>query len=208
MITEYLIVFLVVFVANIIPAFMPPTWSLLSLFAIFYDLPPLELTIIGAVSSSLGRYVLASYSRPLADKFLPKKQKKNIKYLRNFLRYENNELPFIIALLYALGPFPSNTLFIVSGAAHISVRWILAGFFVGRLVSYGLLVTIAKGVISSVSIEQLFTLPYLLLDAAGLLLAIAILFVNWQQLVYSLIEREKTRRIEEGMKSIFGETKK
>lgn len=200
---DYLIVFFSIIVINAIPAFMPPTWTVLFLLSFMFHIPIIELAIIGAAASSIGRYILAIYSGPLADRFLPKQQKKSVKYLKNFLSYEGSAMPFFVSFLYALGPLPSNVLFILVGAAHVELKSVLSGFCIGRLISYGVLVSISKELVKSVSLAQLFSPGYLLLDALGLFVAVAILFMDWEKLIKKLIEREKTRRAELGVRELF-----
>jgi membrane protein YqaA with SNARE-associated domain len=184
---------------NVVPAFMPPTFAVLSILAVTYGYPTLELVLVGAAASTIGRYVLARYTGPVADRYLPKKQKKGIKYLRNFLRGERGTLPFIISFLYSLSPLPSNALFIVAGAAHIQLRGILSGFIVGRLISYGVLVSLSRQLV----VTSLVSVQYLIVDLIGAGLAIALLFVDWQGVIGNLVEREKKRRTEEGMRTLF-----
>jgi len=200
---NYLAVFVIVAVVNAVPAFMPPTWTVLFVLSFLFNLPILELAIVGAVASSLGRFILASYSGPLADRFLPKRQKKSVKYLKNFISYESPAVPFLVSFLYALGPLPSNVLFILTGAAHIEIKSILGGFFIGRLISYGVLVSISKEIVKSVSVSQLFTPGYIALDLIGLMIAVGILFMDWEKLIKKMIEREKSRRAELGMRELF-----
>lgn len=196
----YIFLSLAVFMINVIPAFMPPTWMVLSIFVVTYQLPVIDVVILGAIASSFGRYILAIYVAPISDRYLPRKQKRNIKYLRNFLRYERGFIPFIITFIYALGPLPSNTLFIVAGVAQLNLLEIVSGFFLGRLISYGIIVGIAK---TFVTVEQLISPLSLFVDFVGLIAAFIILFADWEKIVKNMIEREKRRRAEEALREVF-----
>jgi hypothetical protein len=55
---EYLILGVLVFGVNIVPAFMPPTWIILAFFYLRYHLNLLPTVIIGAAAATLGRVVL------------------------------------------------------------------------------------------------------------------------------------------------------
>src|SRR5438477_600461 len=47
-------------IINLMPAFMPPTWSVLALFRITTGAPLLPLTVGGAAASAAGRVALAA----------------------------------------------------------------------------------------------------------------------------------------------------
>jgi membrane protein YqaA with SNARE-associated domain len=199
-----LLLFGAVFLVNVIPAFMPPTWMLLSLFAALYGVPVLDLVVIGAVASTSGRYVLARASGPLGDRFLPRKQKKSIKYLKNFLSGEPWTTTGLVSFLYSLSPLPSNTMFIVTGAARISLVPVLGGFFIGRLISYAVLTSVAINVVSAESIlNPLLNPAYLVMDIIGLAAAVGLLLIDWRHFIHGTIENEKKRRAEEGMREVF-----
>jgi len=195
-----LLLFVVVLLVNVIPAFMPPTWAVLSLFAIAYGGPIAELVAVGAIASTLGRYVLARISGPLSDRFLPRKQKSSIKYLKGFLGGESWTVTSIISFVYSLSPLPSNTMFIVAGAARIALLPVLGGFFIGRLISYSILTAL---VASSISISQLLSPAYIVMDIIGLAAAVALLLLDWKVLIHGAIEHEKKRRAEEGVRRLF-----
>jgi len=199
-----LLLFAAVFLINVIPAFMPPTWMLLSLFATLYGVPIADLVVIGAVASTSGRYVLAKASGPLGDRFLPRKQKKSIKYLKNFLSGEPWTTTGLVSFLYSLSPLPSNTMFIVTGAARISLLPVIGGFFIGRLISYAVLTSIAMNVVSAEHLLNPFLNPaYLVMDIIGLAAAVGLLLMDWKQLIHGTIEGEKKRRAEEGIREVF-----
>jgi membrane protein YqaA with SNARE-associated domain len=139
-----LLAYLLDFVTNIIPLFMPPTWLLLSFFRIHYDLPVWLLAPGGAVCSTAGRCLLALGSRHLGARFLPEKECKNVTDLGEFIRHK--KLSFFGVLFYAFGPIPSSHLFIAAGLAKLNLKVVAAAFFLGRLVSYTVLVAGAGAV--------------------------------------------------------------
>ncbi len=139
-----LIAYLLDFVTNIIPLFMPPSWLLLSFFRIHYHLPIWLLTPGGALCSTAGRCVLAIGSRKLGGRFLPEKERRNVTNLGEFIRHK--KLSFIGVLFYAFGPIPSSHLFIAAGLAKLNLKVVAAAFFLGRLVSYTVLVAGAGAV--------------------------------------------------------------
>jgi hypothetical protein len=67
----------VVFVVNLVPAFMPPTWSILAYFLIRFDLPLLPLAVGGALAASSGRCVLALASNRYGRRVLSPGRREN-----------------------------------------------------------------------------------------------------------------------------------
>jgi membrane protein YqaA with SNARE-associated domain len=139
-----LLAYLLDFIPNIIPLFMPPTWLLLSFFRVHYGLPVWLLAPGGALCSTAGRCILALGARHLGARFLPEKERKNITDLGEFIRHK--KLSFVGVLFYAFGPIPSSHLFIAAGLARLNLKVVAAAFFLGRLVSYTVLVTGAGAV--------------------------------------------------------------
>jgi membrane protein YqaA with SNARE-associated domain len=142
-----------VLVMNVVPAFMPPTWSVLAVLRIHDHLPLLPLTVGGAAASALGRVTLASLSRR-AGGHLPETDRKNATALASFIarhpRWED-----VIVFAYCLGPFPSNALFIAAGVGRLPLRRVVVLFFVSRALSDTFWVWTATGITRNVG--DLFT---------------------------------------------------
>jgi len=120
------VAYLLDFLTNIIPLFMPPSWLLLAYFRVHYQLPVWLLAPGGALCSTAGRCVLAIGARHFGTRVLPEKERRNVTALGEFIRHK--KVSFVGVLLYAFGPISSSYLFIA------------AAFFIGRLVSYSVLV--------------------------------------------------------------------
>jgi membrane protein YqaA with SNARE-associated domain len=189
------LLFAVVFVTNVIPVLMPPTWAVLSLFNLTYGGSIAELVILGAVASTLGGYALAKLSGPIIDSFLPRRQKRNIKYLKRFLSGEGWKVTSIIS-------FPSNMMFIVVGATEISMLPVLVGFFVGRLISYAILITVVAG---AISVHHLFSPANIIIGIVGVAAAVVLLFLDWKSLIHGAVEHERKKRAEAGVRHVFKE---
>jgi hypothetical protein len=56
---DYLLLFAIVLGVNLMPAFGPPTWTILVLFTLQSDLPPAPSILVAAVAAALGRLGLA-----------------------------------------------------------------------------------------------------------------------------------------------------
>lgn len=121
-----------VLVINIIPAFMPPTWSVLAYFRLAHHLPLLPLTVGGAAMSAVGRVQLAHLSSRMG-RFLSSKDRANADALAAFITAHPNWRDGV-TFAYSLGPLPSNQLFIAAGIARIPMRRVATVFFVSRAI--------------------------------------------------------------------------
>ncbi len=170
------------FVTNIIPFFMPPSWILLSFFKVKYDVPIWLLTPGGALCSTGGRVVLALICRHAGSRWLPEKERKNVADLGKFIA--RKRLSFWGYLFYAFGPIPSSHLFIAAGLARLNLRAVAAGFCLGRLVSYTVLVLTANSVADN--LVPLFKKQFGSWFAWGsvafaVLFVIALLKIDWRK---------------------------
>ena len=134
LLTAWLITFLI----NIVPFFMPPTWTVLAFFRIHDHLPIWLLTPGGAFCATAGRCLLALATRRIGIRILPVRERENVARLGAFIA--RKRWTYLGVLLYAFGPIPSPHLFIAAGLVGADLRLIAAAFFVGRLVSYTALV--------------------------------------------------------------------
>ena len=134
-------IFLIVYVLNLMPAFAPPTWMVLSLVGLNSDAVSVPvLAIVGASAATLGRLTLAKLSRAIIrSRFLSDGTRSNVDVIREQLEHRRAATVGSF-FLYALSPFPSNYLFIAYGLTSLDLALIAIPFFVGRLVSYNFLV--------------------------------------------------------------------
>ena len=130
--------FSVVLGVNLLPAFGPPTWSVLVLFRLRSDLNPVALVIMGAAAAAAGRYVLGTLCHTLSSHFSAKRRA-NLAAAREVLT-ANRTRSVLGLLLFALSPIPSAQLFEAAGLMGIPILPLTAIFFAGRLVSYSLYV--------------------------------------------------------------------
>ncbi|HYM16170.1 MAG TPA: hypothetical protein VEZ14_11470 [Dehalococcoidia bacterium] len=126
--------FALAFVINLMPAFMPSTWMVLTFFYLRFGLPLLVLTIGGAVVSGLGRLVLARGSAAFRARFVESDKQSDLRELGAFLD-EHRRYAGPATFAYVLTPLPSNNLFIAAGMVGVQLRWVLAGFWLGRVVA-------------------------------------------------------------------------
>jgi hypothetical protein len=123
--------FLLIFVINLVPAFMPASWMVMSFFYIQFDLPLLLLTVGGAIVSGLGRLVLARESTFVKQHFM-QRQSEDLDNLGAFLEKRRGWLAPSV-FIYALTPLPTNNLFVSAGLAEVRMLTVLVGFWVARV---------------------------------------------------------------------------
>ncbi|MCJ8190124.1 hypothetical protein [Sphingomicrobium aestuariivivum] len=134
----YLLLFLAVFGNNLLPAFGPPTWSILVFFTLKGGLDPWLMVPVGAAAAASGRFVLALGFRHFATR-LSAKSRANLASARAALEARRHRS--ILALgLFALSPLPSAQLFAAAGMAGVRLLPFTLAFFAGRMVSYSLYV--------------------------------------------------------------------
>jgi hypothetical protein len=144
----WLLMFAGIIVLNTIPAFMPPTWTLLAWAHINYDIPVVLIAAVGAVGAATGRVLLALGSRVLGMRIIPPRWRANIHTLLEEIR-ARPALSLGSLGLFALGPIPTNHLFIAVGLAGAPLKAVTAVFGVTRFISYILWVQAAQTAVSS-----------------------------------------------------------
>ena len=142
--TEYLLLFAIVFGVNLMPAFGPPTWSIIVLYGLNTDLPVPAIVVIGALAAALGRYCLALGTR-LVRHWVSDKTKANLEAAREALE-KNRARGFLALGLFALSPVPSAQLFEAAGLTGVRLLPFTLAFFAGRLVSYSIYAGAAQAV--------------------------------------------------------------
>jgi membrane protein DedA with SNARE-associated domain len=131
--------FVVVLLINLMPAFAPPTWMAMSW--VGFNVPggsPFEFALVAASAATIGRLILATFARSLVrGKLMRDADRENIDVVTAWL--EKHQKTTVSAFfVYALSPFPSNYLFIAYGLSGLPLRFIGAAFFAGRVASYAL----------------------------------------------------------------------
>lgn len=132
-------IIIIIFLLNIIPAFVPPTWMLLSFVGFNFHMSVYDLVILSvfaAVAATFGRVVLASISdKIIRNKILNETTKNNIDILKNQIE-KKKAFTFGFFLSYAFSPFPSGQLFLAYGLTDLDLKIAAIPFFIGRLISY------------------------------------------------------------------------
>jgi membrane protein YqaA with SNARE-associated domain len=177
----YLILFAIVLGVNLMPAFGPPTWSVIVFYGLSSGLALVPLVLTGALAAALGRFLLACAFRLLASR-ISGRTRRNLEAARKAL--ERNRRGAIVGLgLFALSPVPSAQLFEAAGLARVPLLGFTAAFFVGRTISYSIYAATAKGIAQSSvgeSFRHALTSPWgIALQLAMIALVVAFTQIDW-----------------------------
>ena len=180
---SYLGIFLLLMLVNIAPVLMPPTWLLLaSFYAMDEMLNPVHLAIIGATGATLGRFFLL-YTSGFFRRFMGEERKSSLDKIANYL--QSKKLGYFTAsFLFAATPLPSNMLFISYGLMKAKNIQLYFGFWLGRLISYYIMISISKIVLTPFTkIFQDRLLGIVFADVLTIVLLVFFACINWNVLI-------------------------
>lgn len=170
---------------NVAPAFMPPTWVMLAYFHLNHGLPVLPLAVVGALGATTGRAILALGSRAIGERYLPAAWRANITALVETLESQPRLAVSSLAL-FALGPVPSNQLFIAAGLARVPLFPILLVFGIARCLSYVLWVSaanLADQTLRDVLEPQISGWGVIAIQLAGFAIIILAMQIDWRRIL-------------------------
>lgn len=183
--TTFLAMLAVVFVVNIMPAFAPPTWTVLVLFLLRWDVPPVALVLGGAAAAASGRFVLASAFRRLAPR-LPERKRADLDAIGEVLTERRTGRAGLIGL-FILSPMPSTPLFEAAGLTErVRLVPVTLAFFCGRLVTYSLAVggaSAAKHTLGDIVQGQLTSGRAIAVQVLLVLSVVAFVATPWSRLL-------------------------
>src|SRR5215207_11475968 len=164
---------------------MPPTWSVLAYFHLYHGLPVVPLAFVGALGATTGRAILALGSHAFGNRFVPASWHANVEALVATLQ-SRPTLALPSLALFALGPVPSNHLFVAAGLARAPLPPILLVFGSARFVSYLLWVSSAS--VADRSLREVFGARIrgwgaVALQLAGFALIILLIRLDWRRLL-------------------------
>jgi membrane protein YqaA with SNARE-associated domain len=157
------VLFIVVFVLNVLPAFAPPTWTTMSFVGLAIpNIDVLLLASVAAVAATCGRIVLAKLSRTLVrQKLLTEQSRRNIDAIK--IGIENQRAMTLGTFLgYSLSPLPSNYLFIAYGLTSLPIVFLSVPFLIGRFVSYAFWTRTASSIGDWLDWDWFESAPYFL----------------------------------------------
>ncbi len=176
---SYLGVLLLLIGVNAAPLLMPPTWIVLSSFyALDPTLDPIWLALVGATGATIGRFILKRISH-LFRRIMGSQQKNNLDLIGNFLN--KRKFGYVLtSFVFAATPLPSNMLFVAYGLMRAKSIGLYIGFWIGRVISYYIMVSISQVVL--LPFLELFEnrlIGILIADALGIGVVIFFTFIDW-----------------------------
>jgi uncharacterized membrane protein YdjX (TVP38/TMEM64 family) len=143
--SELWLVFLVVLGVNLLPAFGPPTWSLMVLFSLKYDIPHLALIVTGVAAAGLGRWLLAHGARH-SRRWLSPSYVDNVEGFGEYIT-QRAQHAWTLIVMFFVSPLPSAQLFVAAGLMpRVPITSVTLAFCIGRLFTYSIYVGLANSV--------------------------------------------------------------
>lgn len=180
---SYVGIFLLLVLVNVAPILMPPTWLILASFYMLDDTySPIVLALVGASGATAGRFLL-SYGSTFFRRFMSEERKSSLDKIGTYLR--SKRLGFFAAsFLFAATPLPSNFLFISYGLMKAKTTQIYAGFWLGRAISYYVMISISKIVLipfTDLFAERIWGI--ILVDGITIAMLVFFACINWNLLI-------------------------
>jgi hypothetical protein len=179
----YLGIFLLLFILNLAPILMPPTWIVLVSFqALDPGLDPLILSAVGASGATLGRFVLLQASGYFR-RFLGTERKTSLEKIGAYLRSKKLGY-FAASFVFAATPLPDNILFITYGLIRAKSAQIYIGYWLGRLAAYYVMLSVSVAVLTP--FLQMFEERYLgvlFIDVASIAALVFFASIDWNVLI-------------------------
>lgn len=186
----YILVFLATLAVDTVPIFAPPAWILLVIFTVTFKLNPWLVVVVGVTGSTIGRYVLTRYIPRISSSLVNRREDGNLRYIgRKIGQAKWSSALFVF--LYTLTPLSTTALFTAVATARVTPWHILPPFFVGRLITDGVMVFSGKYATANVSelFRGQFSWKTVLILVTGLVVIGGFLFIDWR----SLLEQRKLR---------------
>ena len=182
-VTSALLLFAIVFGVNLLPAFGPPTWSIIVIYGLNSHLPVAVLVVVAALAAALGRFLLAHGFRLLRSR-VPARMKRNLEAAGKAIERRKRH-SFLALGLFALSPVPSAQRFEAAGLTGVRLLPVTAAYFVGRLVSYSIYAATAKGIQGTTlaaTFRHSLTSPVGIAVQVGMIVLLVLLAqVDWEQ---------------------------
>jgi hypothetical protein len=186
----YFLVFFAALAVDTIPVFAPPAWILLVVLLVKFKLNPWLTVVIGVTGSTIGRYILTRYIPKLSSSIVNRQEDANLRYIGGKIG-KAKWSSAVFVFLYTLTPLSTTALFTAVAMARIKPWHILIPFFLGRLITDGVLVFSGKYASANLSglLHGQANWKTLITLVVGLLVIAVFLFVDWRQ----LLEHQKLR---------------
>jgi hypothetical protein len=177
---SWLVVVAVVLGVNLLPALGPPTWLVLVLLRLHLEVDLVPLVVLGALSATAGRLLLAQGTRAVA-RWLPAERVARLEAAGALVQQHRGRAAAGLGL-FLLSPLPSAQLFEAAGLMRLALRPLAIAFLLGRLASYSVYAGAATAVDRSYGDafrDSLTSWPSLVLQGGLLVLLWQLGRVDW-----------------------------
>lgn len=180
----YVIVFFSALALDLIPFFLPPAWVAMVFLMVRFDLNPWLVLIFGTVGATVGRYLFAIYVARFSTRFIKRAKNEDLEFLGQKLT-QTLRRAWLFVLLYTLAPISTTPLMIAAGIAKVKPVKLLPPFFVGKLVSNGVVIFAGQFVATDIKdmFHGSFSVKGILVTVSGILFVAALFFINWRALL-------------------------
>ncbi len=179
---NYVYIALIIFGVNLMPAFGPPTWSLLVFAHLRWHLDPVILVPLGATCAAAARYLLALASRKFG-RYLPERVRGNLDAANDYLSKRRRSM-WVLFGVFVVSPLPSAQMFEAAGLLDLNLVMVTTAFFFGRLISYSFYLSVTT--FAQSHIENLFggafsSVGAIVVEVVMMALVIALPFIKWKR---------------------------
>lgn len=187
---HYVLLFLGAIVVDMLPILGPPAWTVMVFFQLQYHLDIVYVLLLGVAGSTIGRYLYSYYIARFAQRFLKKQKNEDMEYLGTKLQSDGWKFELFV-FIYTLVPVSSTPLFSATGMARIKPLRVLIPFFFGKFFSDMAMVMMGDYAAANADeiLTNFMTWKSILAISLGLVLLLAVFFVDWR----TLLIRKKLR---------------
>ena len=181
---KYLVVFVSSLGVDVVPFPLPPACTVMIFLQIQYHLPIWPVIFVGVAGSIAGRYILTLYIGSVSARIFKKEKNDQVQFLGEKLKSKGWKSQLFI-LLYSLLPIPTTPLFLAAGISKIKPLFIILPFFVGKFISDAIAVLMGKYAAENTAglFQEGLSWKSITGLTVGLLLIVAILFIDWRTLL-------------------------
>jgi membrane protein DedA with SNARE-associated domain len=186
----YPVVFLAALGVDLIPVFAPPAWTLMVFFLVKFDLNPWIVLFAGVTGSALGRYIFSLYIPKVSGKLIKRRKDQELEFVGKKLG-QSRWKTWTFVFVYTLTPLSTTALFTAAGMAKIHPVQTVPPFFIGKLLSDGVLIVMGKHLSSNAGdfLHDLCSAKGILTMVFGLVVIGGLLFIDWR----TLLQRRKLK---------------
>jgi hypothetical protein len=178
----YALVFFSAVLVDSIPVFAPPAWPIMVFLLVKFKLNAWIVILLGVTGTTIGRYILTTYIPWLSGKVLNPWGDENLAFVGGRLK-KSAASAFVFVILYSLTPLSTTALFTAAGMGRVQSLYILPPFFLGKLISYSVLILTGEYAATSDLFTGAISWKTVVSAILGVILIGGFLFIDWRELL-------------------------